>query len=150
MYTANASFFIFCIHFRICACNNEWDFSGRSQVCFRTIESRYLLGGAFEQHTTSSLDECRFARTILTLCFILAFSGKLSSRNSWWMRLPAHHEGFDMGFPQNFLNMRLSSMLYLFHLHNIAFVGSINDFFTTAPLENWLELKPLIKKTLNR
>ncbi|KAK6032609.1 PAN domain protein [Ostertagia ostertagi] len=32
---------------------------GPSQVCFRTIERRYLLGGSFEQHTTSSIDECR-------------------------------------------------------------------------------------------
>uniref|UniRef100_W6NNJ2 PAN-1 domain containing protein n=1 Tax=Haemonchus contortus TaxID=6289 RepID=W6NNJ2_HAECO len=32
---------------------------GRSQVCFRTIERRYLLGGSFERHTTSSIDECR-------------------------------------------------------------------------------------------
>ncbi|KAK5972580.1 hypothetical protein GCK32_001455, partial [Trichostrongylus colubriformis] len=31
---------------------------GPPQVCFRTIERRYLLGGSFEHHTTSSIDEC--------------------------------------------------------------------------------------------
>ncbi|VDO79536.1 unnamed protein product [Heligmosomoides polygyrus] len=45
---------------------------GRSQVCFRTIESRYLLGGAFEQHTTSSLDECR-SSLILAACSLLFY-----------------------------------------------------------------------------
>ncbi|VDL75033.1 unnamed protein product [Nippostrongylus brasiliensis] len=29
------------------------------QVCFRTVERRYLHGGSFEEHVTSSLDECR-------------------------------------------------------------------------------------------
>ncbi|KAK6766129.1 hypothetical protein RB195_025810 [Necator americanus] len=33
--------------------------SGSSLVCFRTIEHRYLLGGSFEQHSDTTIDECR-------------------------------------------------------------------------------------------
>ncbi|EYC42118.1 hypothetical protein Y032_0542g3218 [Ancylostoma ceylanicum] len=33
--------------------------SGSSQICYRTIEHRYLLGGSFEQHSDTTIDECR-------------------------------------------------------------------------------------------
>ncbi|RCN53726.1 PAN domain protein [Ancylostoma caninum] len=33
--------------------------SGSSQICYRTIDHRYLLGGSFEQHSDTTIEECR-------------------------------------------------------------------------------------------
>ncbi|CAI5454529.1 unnamed protein product [Caenorhabditis angaria] len=33
--------------------------SGKSQVCYRTIRHRYLLGATFEEHDVNSINECR-------------------------------------------------------------------------------------------
>ncbi|CAB3400192.1 unnamed protein product [Caenorhabditis bovis] len=39
--------------------NNQKKNKGKSQICYRTIRHRYLLGGDFEQHDVSSINECR-------------------------------------------------------------------------------------------